>query len=189
MCDQARKGGVRLPGRAFPVAGKKTVGVSHDLRGLVRLNDRIRIGRRLCRINPTAPNAVDKKSIHLRFCWLGESIGPGTGEPGDGLCLYRMPPQARCGLAWTAFGRATYENQMVQGVIRQYRGYHAGVGRYQLAASRQLRHWLPKLATKMEAWSKEHAELQNRVKWWTWEWQLFVEAAEGKKRKSVAQSA
>ena len=70
LADQASFGGVRLPGRAFPVEGTKHVNVSHDLRKLLRPGDRIRIGSSLCRLHKTHPGAVDRNSLQLRFCWV-----------------------------------------------------------------------------------------------------------------------
>ena len=91
LADQATFGGVRLPGRAFPVEGTKHVNVSHDLRKLLRPGDRIRIGSSLCRVHKTHPGAVDRNSLQLRFCWVKPDIGA------TGLCLYRLPPQGQAG--------------------------------------------------------------------------------------------
>ena len=89
LADQASFGGVRLPGRAFPVEGTKHVNVSHDLRKLLRPGDRIRIGSSLCRLHKTHPGAVDRNSLY-------SSVGlPDIGA--TDLCLYRLPPQGQAG--------------------------------------------------------------------------------------------
>ena len=188
LCDQAIYGGVRLPGRAFPLAGQKSVAVSHDLSGLVRQNDRIRIGKRLCRIHAARPDAVAKESLQLRFCWLGENYSRELAGEGGGLCLYRLPPQARAGKFWTMLGRTSYENQLTQGVIKRYRGLHVGIGHQQKILAKRLRPWLPKIAEKIKKWSKDHDLMQERIKWWTWDWQVLLEARQKKAdREAVRQ--
>ena len=182
--DQATRGGVRLPGRAFPVAGEKIVNLSHDLRGILRPNDRIRIGDRFCRVHATRPDAVTEGSLQLRFCWLGKDDSRDSG----GFCLYRLPPQARSGKLWTTFGRMSYENQLTQGVIKRYRGIHVGIGQQQKVLAKRLRPWVPQMADKIKTWSKGHDRVQERIKWWTTDWQVLLEARQKKaEREAVRQ--
>ena len=185
--DQARRGGVRLPGHAFPVAGENRVEVSHDLRKLLRSNDRILIGKRLCRIRGTRHEAVAKESFKLRFCWLGEDVFKESLEHRGGLCVYRIPPQARTGKMWTTFGRMVYENQLTQGLIKRYRGFHIVFGQRQKVLAKRLRPWLPRLADQLKKWSKHHDQLQERIKWWTWDWQVVLEARQRKAEQEVVQ--
>jgi len=177
--EQAKQGGVRLPGCAFPVAGEKKVRVSHDLRQILRPDDRLRIGKRTCRVNPARSEAVSKTHIHLRFCWLGQS------EQENGLRMYRIPPQAHTSKLWTISGREAYENQLTQGFIKRYRGYHSALARYQLATAQRLRRLIPDLADRIEKLSMKHHKLQSRIKLWTVEWQYVLEAREKKKERDA----
>jgi len=175
LTDQAAFGGVRLPGRTFPVEGTKHVNVSHDLRNLLRPGDRIRIGSSLCRIHKTHPGAVDRTSLQLQFCWVGQdAVRPSIGAAG--LCLYRLPPQGQAGKMWTMFGRIMYENQLTQILIKGYCGFHLKVCQYQRVWARRLHHRLPKIADQLQKWSTQHDRIQQRTRWWTTDWQQILES-------------
>ena len=107
---------------------------------------------------------------------------------GGGLCLYRLPPQSRAGRLWTALGRTSYENQLTQGVIKRYRGFHIGIGHQQKVLAKRFRPWLPRTAGQLEKWSKNHDLMQERIKWWTWDWQVLLEARQKKaEREAIRQ--
>lgn len=178
LADQASFGGVRLPGRAFPVEGTKHVNVSHDLRKLLRPGDRIRIGSSLCRLHKTHPGAVDRNSLQLRFCWVKPDIGA------TGLCLYRLPPQGQAGKIWTMIGRIMYENQLTQILIKGYCGFHFKVCEYQRVWAKRLHHRLPKVASQLQKWSAQHEGIQQRVQWWTMDWQQVLESRRRKADRS-----
>ena len=183
LTDQAAFGGVRLPGRTFPVEGTKHVNVSHDLRNLLRPGDRIRIGSSLCRIHKTHPGAVDRTSLQLQFCWVGQdAVRPSIGAAG--LCLYRLPPQGQAGKMWTMFGRIMYENQLTQILIKGYCGFHLKVCQYQRVWARRLHHRLPKIADQLQKWSTQHDRIQQRTRWWTTDWQQILESRSRKADRS-----
>ena len=99
--------------------------------------------------------------------------------------MYRIPPQATTSKIWTTFGRVAYESQLTQSSVNQYRGYHSISARYQLIVATRLQHLLPKLAAKVEAWSKRHDEIQAKIRVWTLEWQRDLDAREHKAERKA----
>ena len=86
---------------------------------------------------------------------------------------------------WTMIGRIMYENQLTQILIKGYCGFHFKVCEYQRVWAKRLHHRLPKVASQLQKWSAQHEGIQQRVQWWTMDWQQVLESrrrkADGRK--------
>ena len=161
--------------------------MSRDLRDVLKAGDRIRIGTRLCRIHETLQGAVDIDCLRLHFCWIGEGSVKAPTGPSPGLCIYRLPPQAKLGRLWTLLGQIMYENQLTQSLLRQYCIFHLRLAGRQEAVAKSLHRWLPKFADDLERWSRQHRHMHELASWWTLDWQIALDVRERKYEREMRQ--